>query len=167
MWLWRTGTFRALAWTAILVELLFFTTGGKAYYVAAIYPLLYAAGAVWLEQAVRSRLRQWAWMAATAVISLLEIPFLLPVLPADVMARTSLLSSRPDFAEMYGWPDMAHDVAAAHSALPPADRRGAMILAANYGEAGALDLYGPGLGQPRGQSPPDLLLLARHGRAPS
>ena len=153
VWLWRTGTFRALAWTAILVELLFFAPGGQAYYVAAIYPLLYAAGAVWLEQAVRSRLRQWAWMAAAAVITLLEIPFLLPVLPADVMARTGLLPSRPDFAEMYGWPDLAHHVAAAYSALPPSDRRGAMILAANYGEAGALDLYGPGLGLPPVVSP--------------
>lgn len=127
VWLWRTGTFRALAWTAILAELLFFATGGKAYYVAAIYPLLYAAGAVWLERAVRSRLRQWAWMAAAAVITLLEIPFLLP--------------------------DLAHHVAAAYSALPPSDRRGAMILAANYGEAGALDLYGPGLGLPPVVSP--------------
>ncbi len=154
LWLWRSGTFRALAWTAILVELLFFAAGGKSYYPAPVFPLLYAAGAVWLERSVGSRLLRWAWMAVAAVTTLALTPIALPVLPADVMARSpGLLSSRPDFAEMYGWPDLAREVAAVYASLPPSDRRGAMILATNYGEAGAFDLYGPGLGLPPVVSP--------------
>ncbi|HSR25655.1 MAG TPA: glycosyltransferase family 39 protein [Candidatus Eisenbacteria bacterium] len=153
VWLWRSGTFRALAWTAILVELLFFTVGGKSYYPAPIYPLLYAAGAVWLETSVRSRLLWRAWVAAAVVTTLVLVPIGLPVLPAGVMARSGLLKVRTDFAEMYGWPDLAQQVAAAYASLPPSDRRGAMVLASNYGEAGALDLYGPGLGLPPVVSP--------------
>jgi len=153
VWLWRSGTFRALAWAAILVELLFFAVGGKSYYPAPVYPLLYAAGAVWLERSAGSRLLRWAWVAAAAAVTLLLIPIELPVLPADVMARTNLLSAQAELAEMYGWPDLAHQVGAAYAALPPSDRRGTMLLAANYGEAGALDLYGPGLGLPPVVSP--------------
>ena len=149
VWLWRTGTFRALAWTAILVELLFFAVGGKSYYAASIYPLLYAAGAVWLERSVGSRLLRRAWATAAVVATLVLVPLLLPVLPADVMARSGLLKSRQDFAEMYGWPDLAYEVATAYASLPPSDRQGAMVLASNYGEAGALDLYGPGLRLPQ------------------
>jgi 4-amino-4-deoxy-L-arabinose transferase-like glycosyltransferase len=153
VWLWRSGTFRALAWTAILVELLFFAVGGKSYYPAPIYPLLYAAGAVWLDRAVGSAVLRWVWVGASIAITLLLVPILLPVLPADVMARTTIPKSMPVFAEMYGWPDLAHDVAAVAATLSPADRQGAMILARNYGEAGAIDLYGPGLGLPPVVSP--------------
>src|SRR5207253_142710 len=121
--------------------------GGKSYYPAPVYPLLYAAGAVWLERWVGLRLLRWAWAAATAVVSLVLLPVLLPVLPADVMARSTALTSVT--AEMYGWPDLAHQVAAVYASLPASDRQGAMVLASNYGEAGALDLYGPGLGLPQ------------------
>lgn len=153
VWLWRSGTFRALAWTAILVELLFFAAGGKSYYPAPVYPLLYAAGAVWLERSVGSRLLRRAWVSAAVVTTLALVPILLPVLPADVMARSGLLKLQTVFAEMYGWPDLAHQVAAAYASLPPSDRQGAMVLAEYDIEAGALDLYGPGLGLPPVVSP--------------
>jgi 4-amino-4-deoxy-L-arabinose transferase-like glycosyltransferase len=149
LWLWRSGTFRALAWTAILVEALFFAVGGKSYYPAPAYPLLYAAGAVWLERSVGSRVLRRAWVAAAVVTTLVLVPILLPVLPADIFARSRLVTI-PTLAEMYGWPDLAHQVAAAYASLPPSERRDAMVLASNYGEAGALDLYGPGLGLRQG-----------------
>jgi hypothetical protein len=149
--LWRSGTFRALAWTAILVELLFFAAGGKSYYPAPVYPLLYAAGAVWLERSVGSGLLRRAWVTAAVVVTLVMVPILLPVLPAGAVARSGLLTSISE--EMFGWPDLARQVAAAYASLPPSEREGAMVLASNYGEAGALDLYGPGLGLPPVVSP--------------
>jgi 4-amino-4-deoxy-L-arabinose transferase-like glycosyltransferase len=152
VWLWRSGTFRALALTAVLVELLFFAVGGKSYYPAPVYPLLYAAGAVWLERSVGSRMLRRAWAAAAVVTTLVVVPLLLPVLPADVAVRSGV-SKMPTLAEMYGWPDLARQVAAAYASLPAADRPGTMVLASNYGEAGALDLYGPGLGLPPVVSP--------------
>ena len=62
-------------------------------YITALYPVLYAAGAVWLEGWVGPRLLRWAWAAAAAVVSLVLLPVLLPVLPADVMARSTALTS--------------------------------------------------------------------------
>jgi len=152
-WMWRSGTFRALAWTAILVELLFFAVGRKPYYPAPIYPLLYAAGAVWLERWVGSRLAQGAWAAAAAGVAVLLLPILLPVVPAGVPARSRLLQAQPVLGELYDWPDLARQTAATYAALPSSDRRGAMILASNYSEAGALDLYGPALDLPAVVSP--------------
>jgi hypothetical protein len=154
VWLWRSGTFRALAWTAVLVELLFFAAGGKSYYPAPVIALLFAAGAVWLERSVGSAVLRWAWLAGTVAVTAVLSLVLLPVLPADAMARRpDLLRSNPVLAEMYGWPDFARHVAAAAGTLSPADRRDAMVLASNYGEAGALDLYGPALGVPPVVSP--------------
>jgi 4-amino-4-deoxy-L-arabinose transferase-like glycosyltransferase len=153
VWLWRSRTFRALAWTAILVELLFFAVGGKSYYPAPVYPLLYAAGAVWLERSIGSRVLRWAWLGAAAAVTLLLAPILMPVLPASVVARTTIPRSQPVLAEMFGWPELARSVAGASATLPASDRAGAMILARNYGEAGALDLYGPGLDLPPVVSP--------------
>ena len=152
VWLWRSGTFRALAWTVVLVELVLFAAGGKSYYPAAAYPLLYAAGAVWLERSVGSRLLRRAWMGTAVAFTLLLVPILLPVLPADVIARAPGLQTSVSRA-MFGWPDMAREVAAAYAALPPSDRRGAMVLAAYDSQAGALELYGPSLGLPTVVSP--------------
>ncbi len=53
-----------------------------------------------------------------------------------------------DYADMLGWPEMVAAVAQVYGALPPEDRARAVIIAANYGEAGAVDFYGPKLGLP-------------------
>jgi len=153
VWLWRSERFRALAWSAILVELLFFVVGGKSYYPAPIYPLLYAAGAVWVEQSVRSKALWRGWTAVTVLTSLALLPIGLPVLPPGVMADSGIWKARKDFADMYGWPDLAEEVAAAYRSLPGSERSGTLLLAQNYGEAGALDLYGPALGLPPVVSP--------------
>src|SRR5207237_1061300 len=60
VWLWRQEQFRAAAAMVIAVELLFFLAGGKAYYPAPFYPLIYAAGAIWLVGPIRRR-----WSART------------------------------------------------------------------------------------------------------
>jgi hypothetical protein len=51
-------------------------------------------------------------------------------------------------ADRFGWPEMAAEVARVYHTLPAADRAKAAIFAQNYGQAGAIDLYGPKLGLP-------------------
>jgi hypothetical protein len=53
-----------------------------------------------------------------------------------------------DYADMLGWPELAGAVADAWRRLPPEARESAAIVAGNYGEAGALALYGPRLDLP-------------------
>jgi hypothetical protein len=47
------------------------------------------------------------------------------------------------FADMFGWREMAEQVSAVYRALPVADRERAVFFGRNYGEAAALDVYGP------------------------
>ena len=49
---------------------------------------------------------------------------------------------------MHGWREMAEAVAAANAKLPPEDRAQACVYGQNYGEAAAIDYFGPSLGVP-------------------
>jgi hypothetical protein len=47
------------------------------------------------------------------------------------------------FSEQIGWPELVGIVATIYTQLPPEDKPRTGILAGNYGEAGAINLYGP------------------------
>jgi hypothetical protein len=68
----------------------------------------------------------------------------LPVLPVRWLGSGPVLSIYPDAGETVGWPEFADEVAAVFRTAPA----GSVVLTANYGEAGAVDRYGPGLGLP-------------------
>ena len=144
-WLWHEERFRAAAVTIIAVELFFFLVGGKAYYPANIYPLAYAAGSIWFVKAVHQRWIRRLAVAAAVALTLVLLPLGLPVLPAKAMADSGIWKARKDFADMVGWPDLVEQVTNVYQRLPLSDRSSVMILASNYGEAGALDFYGRGL----------------------
>jgi hypothetical protein len=55
-------------------------------------------------------------------------------------------------ADQFGWQQMAREVAAIYDSLPPDERARTGILTGNYGEAGAINLFGPSLGLPRAYS---------------
>ena len=51
-------------------------------------------------------------------------------------------------ADMFGWREMAGKVSAVYNALPPEERAKAVFFGRNYGEAAALDVYGPAFNGP-------------------
>jgi hypothetical protein len=53
------------------------------------------------------------------------------------------MTNNSDMADEIGWPEFVAQVAAIRDTLSPEDRTRLAILANNYGEAGALSLYGP------------------------
>jgi hypothetical protein len=147
--------------------LLLLALHGKGYYVGPVYPTLYAAGAAALDRLRRPRLRR-ALAAAVAVLvvayGLLALPIGLPIVPPAAMARyavwmgmqAALRTNRgelgrlpQDYADMLGWPEQVAAVARVYHALPATERARAVIVADDYGEAGALDFYGPRLGLPK------------------
>ena len=93
-------------------------------------------------------------------------PVFIPLLPPATLIRysqaiglsqprieTHRLGPLPQLmADRFGWPEMAAEVARIYHALPPADRARAAIFGQNYGQAGAIDHYGPALGLPKALS---------------
>jgi hypothetical protein len=149
--LWSRVRYRALAWVCLVPPVVVLLSQAKAYYVGPLYPLLLAAGAVGVEALAARKGRPWLLRAAAAALlvgGLVAAPIALPVLPTARMVDLGLADARDDWAEMLGWPELAATVASAWNQLPPPQRARAVILTANYGEAGAIDRYGPGLGLP-------------------
>jgi 4-amino-4-deoxy-L-arabinose transferase-like glycosyltransferase len=141
------GRFRFIAWAWVVLAVVFIATGGKPYYLAGLLPVLLAAGALtvdgWLG---RHRIRRALLVGAIAASAAVDAVIALPVLPpADA---GPVVAANADVGETIGWPEFARTVAGVARRLP----RGAVILTRNYGEAGAIDRYGPALGLGRAYS---------------
>jgi hypothetical protein len=118
-------------------------TGGKPYYLANMFPLLLAAGAQpsvdWMRRHLRWRIVWWAFAGVGVVIVAL---ITLPIEPVGNVHNTNIVAVNYDAGETIGWPAYVSEIAAAYRNLPPNPRT--VILAENYGEAGAIERYGAG-----------------------
>ncbi|GAB1818677.1 glycosyltransferase family 39 protein [Herbidospora sp. RD11066] len=142
--------FRFLAWAFLLLNVFFMATGGKPYYLAGLWAAMWAAGAIRVERRQgRSRGRWVTSRPVFVVTALVSAVFALPIYPVDSLARSPQPILNPDAAETVGWPQVADQVTGVYQALPPADRTNAIILAADYSLAGALEVYGRPQGLPR------------------
>ncbi len=140
----------------VLVAIALLLPEGKAYYPAPTIPVVLAAGCVALGRVVtdRRRRRIIAAVAAGGAVQMVALlPVALPVVPQSSLHSTGLDTLRTDYADTVGWPELAAQVGAVYASLPNAQRASAAILAGNYGEAGAIDIYGRSLGMPAALSP--------------
>lgn len=141
--------YRPAGIAALIVLAVFFAAGGKPYYGGGVFTFLFAAGSLpvagWLAG---RRARQAAAVALLAASTAVTLPIALPVLPARVLATVPLQRINYDLAETIGWSQQVGLVARLYHALPPGQRATTAILAGNYGEAGAIDRYGPAAGLP-------------------
>jgi len=129
----------AVAYLFLLV--VFVATGGKHYYLLPLLAPLAAAGAVVTEHRTSPRAMR-RWVAEILVVALVPLPALLPVLPARTLDGTFWADLNGDALETVGWPAVTTQVRAVVATLPAADRRTAVVVTQNYGEAGALQWYG-------------------------
>ncbi len=149
---------RVLAWMYVVPLLLFLLVRGRDYYVAPGYPMLLAAGAVALEAAIermRARMRprtaRFSHAGAGVVLACALGTTALVSLPLAPIGSEGWRISRrahDNFAEQIGWPELTAEVARIYDALPADERARTAIFANNYGEAGAIDRYGPKYGLP-------------------
>jgi hypothetical protein len=160
------GRYRIVGIAAVTTFLLLGVLRGKPYYAGPVYPMLFAAGAVWIEQLNRARVRTavtWTVGLAAAAFGIMTAPLGLPIVPPERMARYAAalglttatqtntggqLPLPQDYADMLGWRAKADAVAMVVASLTPEERERAVLFGANYGQAGALDLYGRRLDLP-------------------
>ena len=173
--------YRALGWCYLTCFTVFFVLHGKNYYLAPIYPMLLAAGAVVIESAIEGRKidgaetagleagrHRRAWLKPAIVILLLAAgahlaPVVVPVLSPDkfiaymkylpmklpVMEHSHARAVLPQwYSDQFGWEEIVAETAKAYNQLSPTERTGCAIFAQDYGQAGAIDFYGPRYGLP-------------------
>jgi hypothetical protein len=151
----KGGRFRTLGWMYLIPLALFVIAKGRGYYLAAAYPMLYAGGSVLGEHWLASMRRSWAiafralaWTALLADIVFFGA-FLLPVGQINSRWWNVANQIQGDYREELGWQELTQTVAQIRDSLPAEDRAHLGILAGNYGEAGAINLYGERYGLPR------------------
>ena len=141
-------------------------TDGRPYYLLPAYPMLLAGGATAIEKWLRRASLLWAratYAALIAITGVLFAPLALPLLQPETYVeytgslgvsmprienrRTSALPQL--FADRFGWPEMVQAVATAYYAIPAGEREKTAVFGQDYGQAGAIDFYGPRLGLPK------------------
>ena len=163
--IWIAGLVVALTrrtWRVIaviyLVTLAILLASGSARveYITLPCVALFGAGAVWWEG--RGRLARAVVTSLALLLAIPIAPFALPILPVSkFIAYQAALSRKPgteerhamgslpqQYADMFGWPEFADSVARVCSTLTPEERRRAIVIVDNYGEAGALERFGQG-----------------------
>ena len=153
--LWRDPRLRALAVLAPATSLLFLAEQGRSYYSLPAIALPLAAGAVATDRWLRSARRPVAvitpLIACQIAALVLAAPLVWPILPTSTMVASGDWSAT-FYKDELGWPRLVAQTAQAWRSLPADQRAQTTLLAANYGEAGALDLYGPADGLPHALS---------------
>jgi hypothetical protein len=89
-----------------------------------------------------------------------------PITPVNSPLWKLVNKVNDDLREEIGWPELVETIANIHASLPAEERAHVGILAGNYGEAGAIDLYGPAHGLPNAISVVNSYWLRGYGDPP-
>jgi 4-amino-4-deoxy-L-arabinose transferase-like glycosyltransferase len=135
--------YRFLAVAYLMLVGVFLLTGGKPYYVAGLYPVLLAAGSLptlrWLRAGRGGR--RPGLLGLAFVLSLPNLVLMLPLLPERLLGP--VVAVNYDAGETVGWPRFAATVGDVYGTLPAAGNP--VVITGNYGEAGALERFRPGV----------------------
>jgi 4-amino-4-deoxy-L-arabinose transferase-like glycosyltransferase len=151
----RTRPLRPFVIAYLVVLVFLILSSGKAYYAAGLLPAIAAAGAVategWVSRgaapsnvAIRRRRVTIALCLAFAINAVIG----LAILPPQLLKSTGIEALNPDAGEQVGWPGFVNTVNHVYKQIPSDQRKRAVIFASNYGEAGAVDVYGKRFGLP-------------------
>ena len=158
--------FRALGWAYLIFLVEMIALHGKMYYLAPVYPMMFAAGGVWLERATERKV--WAWAKPALALGIITVsaiyaPTILPILSVPKFLayehkmgiEQQKFENQPQgvlpqlYADMFGWQEVAQSVAAYYHTLSPEQQSKTAIFANNYGDGGAIDFFGPQYGLPK------------------
>lgn len=145
---------RALGVAYPVLAVSYMATGGKPYYLAGMFPVLLGAGAQpaidWVARG-RVSLRR-GLIIAGLLLCVVQLPVTLPLVPVSAVHKTGIIALNYDAGETIGWPAFVREIAAVYYSLPGGQRAAATVLTSNYGEAGAVDRFGPADGLPTAYS---------------
>lgn len=153
----RDPIIRLLGTAAVVCLAIFGLAGVKFYFATPLFILYSGFGALlwerWLGAHVQLRR---GFVLSMAISGILSIPIAAPVLPPAFLQTVAdfIRDSEqgtpgtqpapmgryfPHFAEMHAWPELTAAVTRQYLAIPAAQRPGVGLLAAYFGQAGALN----------------------------
>ncbi len=144
----RSSRYRMLGWLYLVTLALFAVQHARGYYLAAAYPMLLALGATaaerWLAtlRTLPRRAIEALYFTALAAIAIYVCAIIVPIAPSGPL-REFALSKNGDLREELGWDQFVSSVASVRDALTPEQQSHLGIVVGNYGETGALELFGP------------------------
>ncbi|WP_069162605.1 glycosyltransferase family 39 protein [Nocardia altamirensis] len=164
--------YRFLGATLLVLVAIFLVIGGRIYYVAGMFGVVLAAGAVGLAE-LASGWRDTPRRLLTGAGAVLALAATMFVLWSTPWRPASEISPPADDAEAtinigvygeFGWHELADEVRRVADELPPAERAGAVIITDTYWQSSALDqlardelppIYSPSRGYGYFGTPPD------------
>jgi hypothetical protein len=144
----RNRRYRILAWMYIVPLAIFFFSKARFYYLAAAYPMLMAMGAVAGERWVKSLRRPWrvtlqiAYFTGVVVAGAWMAAIIVPLASHGPLKQYAL-KNNGDLREEIGWQELAKTVAQIRDTVPADQRQNVGVLVGNYGERGAIEMFGP------------------------
>ena len=147
--------FRPLGWMFVTTFVLFLLNQGRGYYTGPSYVMLLVMGAVWWVDWLSARSGKMRRLGlgllwGTQVLgSLIGIILMKPIASVNSPLWEITSEVNGEVVEMIGWQDLTAQVADIYQSIPESEKPNTVILAGNYGEAGALDFYGDEYGLPR------------------
>jgi 4-amino-4-deoxy-L-arabinose transferase-like glycosyltransferase len=165
--------FRMVGWMYVVTLLLFVIARGKTYYMNPAYPMVWAAGAVWVESwltAMQQRRRaRVIWSIAWVVVGggvIFTTAYYLPIAPVKSPWWEQASALQETYLGEIGWPELVQETARIRDSLAPEQRANLGILTGGYGAAGAINLFGPQYGLPRAISGMNSLWQHGYGDPP-
>jgi hypothetical protein len=163
--------YRLFGWAYLIVlATLLLARSSRPDRILAVYPMLFAAGGLTIGQFIqRFRLRrilQTAILVVLLVLGSSMVPIGVPLLPpsratgyfkvlglSTQIEKGVRLSLPQWYADRFGWEEMSATVAKVYQRLSEEEKPQTAIIAANYGEAGAIEFFAPQYPVPQVFSP--------------
>ncbi len=152
--------FRVLGWIYVFTTLILLLASGKPYYTLGLYPMLFAAGGMAIQQiSERFHLLPWVLVPLMALMLIPILPFSIPVYSFPRMVEFGKVASKygasdllrwedgnfydlpQDYADMTGWEEVAQNLSEVYHAIPEEERKTMIVYADSYGLAGAILFY--------------------------
>jgi hypothetical protein len=159
IWLLRSGNakrFRVFGYAYLAILLIFLVLRGKSYYMAGLYPILFAAGGVSWEMSLKRTASRILLVLFIILVTIPILPGAIPIMSAPrLVSYFSKISPKmggealvrwedgkmhplpQDYADMLGWDELGGIVLKTCDTIK--DKKRLMIYCENYGQAGAVD----------------------------
>lgn len=158
----RGKPYRMFAWMFLTVLALLFIAKSKIYYLAPAFPVLFAAGGAALAFGMRGRVGRSLPALCVALLVLggtATAPIGLPVLPLEKVDAyvgritfgilDKIYEVTGTWHDQFGWENQVAVAASVYDSLSAEEQADCRMIVGNFGQAGALDFWGPAYGLSR------------------